>query len=302
MVSPTSAPLVAIFNADPQVIALLSAALGAEGLNTFPGNSLAIQHGEQDLLAYLDQHDPQVVVWDIVPPYAEHWQFLQLVQNLRAMEGRGFVVTAIDKAALAGSAGSAATIHVLGKPYGIHEMVTAVLEQVTLPRLAVAGTPLAFAELVAALERLSQVRAVTPPVPVAADPIAMERSMALSKRVAASRYQGIIEHAFEGIIETTASGTLRTANQAALQLLGYDSAADLFASASLMQRLYLEPGSNDAVDVVWDRDRISGFRFDTSVRHKGGGLVPVRMQVRPHWQEIADGHAGVDVLLVPRPV
>ena len=48
-----------------------------------------------DLTTFLEQHDPQVIVYDVAPPYDAHWRFLQHVRHLPGMPGI-FVITSTN--------------------------------------------------------------------------------------------------------------------------------------------------------------------------------------------------------------
>jgi hypothetical protein len=56
------------------------------------GDRLVPQAGlvldEQDRLAFIDQHDPEVIVYDLPRPYESHWNFLRLLKDTGALRAR----------------------------------------------------------------------------------------------------------------------------------------------------------------------------------------------------------------------
>jgi len=40
-----------------------------------------LQRGRQDFVAFLTTYRPQMIVYDLAPPYEENWQFFQLVRQ-----------------------------------------------------------------------------------------------------------------------------------------------------------------------------------------------------------------------------
>ncbi len=85
-----------------------------------------IQRGRTALLAFVAEHQPDVIVYDIAPPLEENWRFLRLVQNLRAVERCGWVITTTNKKALEEMVGPTGAFQLLGKPLDLEQIVNAV--------------------------------------------------------------------------------------------------------------------------------------------------------------------------------
>src|ERR1700682_1588154 len=49
---------------------------------------------------YIDKHNPEVVIFDLLPPYDENWRFFKTMREAITMKGRGIVLTATNKARL----------------------------------------------------------------------------------------------------------------------------------------------------------------------------------------------------------
>jgi DNA-binding response OmpR family regulator len=123
-----SKPLkVAIFNASDDTVEMLSVILQHAGFVTENAHVSDVKRGVTDFVAFIEDHDPAAVVWDISPPYQENWNFFQLLRTSRVLDGRGVVVTTTHKLHLDKIAGfDSGAIEIVGKPYDLDQVVTAV--------------------------------------------------------------------------------------------------------------------------------------------------------------------------------
>ena len=86
-----------------------------------------LKKGRVDFAQFLAKHDPQVVIFDISPPYAENWQFFETLRETRSMEERGLVLTTTNKNRLDETVGANSTaIEIVGKPYDLQQISTAI--------------------------------------------------------------------------------------------------------------------------------------------------------------------------------
>jgi DNA-binding NarL/FixJ family response regulator len=122
-----SRPLIAIFNSRDDVIGAVRAALEDEGFATVSAHLAEIQSGTLDLVAFADEHDPDVIVYDLPRPYESHWNFLRLMRETNSLKHRAWVVTTTDKQALLAAVGAASVVEIIvGQPYGASDVVDAV--------------------------------------------------------------------------------------------------------------------------------------------------------------------------------
>ena len=99
-----SLPVVAVVNTNPDLVELLKARLEKAGFIALVLHLAEIRAG-LDLETILKQHDPTVIVFDIVMPYDRNWRFLQHLRE-GAFKGRRFVLTTPNAAGVRKLAGS----------------------------------------------------------------------------------------------------------------------------------------------------------------------------------------------------
>ena len=127
MPGPESATSVAIFNSHAEFIDALREALELEGLTSVTALLAEIQDGTLDLVAFLEAHDPRVIVYDLPRPYERHWNFLRLLKQTHGLRKSAWILTTTDKKALDAAVGASGVIEVIfGEPYGVREVVEAV--------------------------------------------------------------------------------------------------------------------------------------------------------------------------------
>jgi DNA-binding response OmpR family regulator len=148
--APTSSKwVVALFNSSDDTVEMVQRMLDASGFNCLIGCHFAdLKSGFVDFTRYLNLHQPDVVIFDISPPYAENWHFFKGLRDGKAMAGRGLVLTTTNKERLDETVGrDSEAIEIVGKPYDLGQIEVAIH---------------------AALRRECQVkrpRGITPPLP-----------------------------------------------------------------------------------------------------------------------------------------
>ena len=93
-----SLPVVAVVNTNPDVVEMLKARIEAAGFVVLVVHVAEIRAG-LDIGAVLAQHDPKVIVYDVVAPFDRNWRFLQHLRET-VLEGRQFVLTSPNERAL----------------------------------------------------------------------------------------------------------------------------------------------------------------------------------------------------------
>jgi DNA-binding response OmpR family regulator len=120
--------VVALINASDDTVEMVQRMLDASGFNCLIGCHFSdVKKGRVDFARYLGQHDPDVVIFDISPPYKENWDFFKTLRDAKAMEGRGLVLTTTNKARLDETVGKDSdAFEVVGKPYDLDQIKLAI--------------------------------------------------------------------------------------------------------------------------------------------------------------------------------
>jgi len=122
-------PVVAIFNTNDDLVELLRVTFEQAGFATVSGHIDDLRRGELNLETFVKQHDPDVVLYDISPPYDQHWRFLEVLRKSPALRGRHFVITTTNVRQLHDIVGTREPVYeIVGKPYDLTEITRAVKE------------------------------------------------------------------------------------------------------------------------------------------------------------------------------
>src|ERR1700730_6734213 len=118
---------VAIFNSRPEFITALTVALEPDGFTTSSAPLADIQNGTRDLLAFVNLHRPELLVYDFPRPYESHWNFLRLLKETDSLKAATWVLATTDKRALEAAVGASGVVEIIfGEPYGVDDVVAAV--------------------------------------------------------------------------------------------------------------------------------------------------------------------------------
>ena len=141
MVSPPNGR-VALFNASDDTVDMVQRMLSSDGVQCLAGCHFAdLKKGRIDFAQFLAKHDPQVVIFDISPPYAENWEFFETLRHIGSMEKRGLVITTTNKSRLDEIVGKDSTaIEIVGKPYDLHQISAAITNALRTAGAAISST------------------------------------------------------------------------------------------------------------------------------------------------------------------
>jgi DNA-binding response OmpR family regulator len=95
----TAEGIVALFNASDDTIDMVQKLLTASGSDQtlIWCHFSDLKKGVVDFEKYMDKHNPEVVIFDLSPPYDENWRFFKTMRDAKAMKGRGIVLTTTNK-------------------------------------------------------------------------------------------------------------------------------------------------------------------------------------------------------------
>ena len=126
-----SAPpkVVAVLNTSDDTVELLRVYLENEGYVVVSAHVSKLKRGELALEDHVAEHNPEVVIFDLAPPYDKSWTFLEHLRAHPSMKGREFVLTSTNPKRvheLVGQAVDEPVYEIIGKPYDLQEVVAAV--------------------------------------------------------------------------------------------------------------------------------------------------------------------------------
>ena len=125
--TPKHMPSIAVFNSSEDTIEVLKMALEEHGFAVASGHVSDIKRGQVDVLDFVEEHQPDVVIYDVALPYEENWRFLRLLQSSEALKHLKWVITTTHKKRLEELVGDCGEVfEIVGKPYDIEQITNAV--------------------------------------------------------------------------------------------------------------------------------------------------------------------------------
>jgi CheY-like chemotaxis protein len=123
-------PVVLVIDSSEELVTMLTHAIEQAGLLAVSLLSHQIRNGSVDLEAFVRQHRPAVITYDIAPPYASDYALLRHIRTFPQVASCPFVLTSPNVAQLRGllQADEQQSVHeIVGKPHDIGEYVGAVM-------------------------------------------------------------------------------------------------------------------------------------------------------------------------------
>lgn len=121
--------VVGVFNSSDEVVDLVKDALERAGFLIVLGHVNDIRRGNINLEAFIRQHRPKVIVYDLIPPYEKSWDFLEHVRHSDFMHGVQFVLTSLNSHRVREIVAPNEHVYeIVGKTDDLEEIVRAVKE------------------------------------------------------------------------------------------------------------------------------------------------------------------------------
>jgi DNA-binding response OmpR family regulator len=135
----TADGVVALFNASDDTIDMVQNLLtSSDNEQTLIWCHFAdLKKGNVDFGKYMDEHNPEVVIFDLSPPYDENWQFFKTMRDAKRMKGRGVVLTTTNKNRLDEVLGEdSRALEVVGRTKDLQEIDAAIKAETRRVRTA----------------------------------------------------------------------------------------------------------------------------------------------------------------------
>ena len=116
----TGADVVAVFNTSEDTTDLLRVVLEQAGFVVVTAFTNLLRDGRTDFEAFMRQHKPRVVVYDIAIPYEQNWRLFEHFRDTPASKGVVFVLTTTNVMQVEKIARLEQPIYeIVGKPYDL---------------------------------------------------------------------------------------------------------------------------------------------------------------------------------------
>jgi DNA-binding NarL/FixJ family response regulator len=120
-------PVVAILNSNDDTVEMLRVMLESEGMVAVSAHVSDMRRGHLDFAGFIAEHDPEVIIYDVVPPYDRSWLFFTHLRAMPTMANRRFVLTSTNPQRVLQVATPEQPVHeIIGKPYDVQIIVDAV--------------------------------------------------------------------------------------------------------------------------------------------------------------------------------
>ena len=120
------AHVVAIFNTSEDTIDMLRMVFENAGFVVVTAFTNQLRDGKVDLEAFMRQHQPRVIVYDIAVPYEQNWRLYEHMRDTPACAGASFVLTTTNVKHVRQLVGDEQLHEIIGKPYDLDEILGAV--------------------------------------------------------------------------------------------------------------------------------------------------------------------------------
>jgi DNA-binding response OmpR family regulator len=124
-------PVVLVINTSPDTVELLRIVLENAGFVVLSAYTHDLRTATVNVESMVQQYQPQLIIYDIAPPYDKNWRQFLTTCAMPALSGINFIVTTTNARHVKEVAGQDQTIYeIVGKPYDLGVLVQAVKDAV----------------------------------------------------------------------------------------------------------------------------------------------------------------------------
>jgi CheY-like chemotaxis protein len=117
-------PVVAIFNTSPDTVEMLRIVLEQAGFVVMGLYTYEARDGRINIENIFNQHEPDVVIYDIAPPYDKNWREFRHMCSMPALAKRKFVLTTTNMQRVREAVDNPPEMfEIVGKPYDLGVIV-----------------------------------------------------------------------------------------------------------------------------------------------------------------------------------
>jgi CheY-like chemotaxis protein len=121
-----SPPVAAVFNTSPDTVDMLRFVLEHAGFVVVSAFTWELREAQVDAAAFIAEHRPDVIVYDIALPYEANWRLFRHLQSILPVEPHRYVLTTTNVRQVQQVAGDQEQIfEIVGKPYDLEQVVRA---------------------------------------------------------------------------------------------------------------------------------------------------------------------------------